>query len=112
MYSASFPTPLHVLLRKPPSQVQYKVENRPETLVADVVKKARLRAPVPPQRFWLRHSPDSVSSNENLLPVMSLGRWHSHIYAGLFDDAFYAPSSGDRAFDALLLNQQRLHGKV
>ena len=50
MYSASFPTLLHVLLRKPSSEVQYKVENRRETLVADVVKKARLHAAVSPQR--------------------------------------------------------------
>jgi hypothetical protein len=68
MYSASFPTHLlHLFLRKPPSEVQYKVENRPETPVADVVKMARLRATAPPQRFGSNTVPiHSASSNENL----------------------------------------------
>jgi hypothetical protein len=74
-----------------------------------LVKKARLRATVSPQRFWLRHSPDFVSSNEKPMTCDESRTLALAYYVGLFDDGLYAPSSSDCAFDALLLNQQRLN---
>ena len=66
MYSALFPAPPHLLLRKPPGEVQYKLKNRPGTLIPGVGEEVQSSRSSYAERFALHTQPDSVGNNKNL----------------------------------------------
>jgi hypothetical protein len=88
-HSGLFPAPPPCFYGGCQAKFSAKLKNRPETLVSDPGEDVHLHAAVTRNAFGSHTARFLLATNENLSPVTSLGRWHSDIFAGLFDDALY-----------------------